>query len=817
MKKQIITVVAVALAAIILFVAYSLFFKPSDIEVDLDEFYILYADVATALGEVDEKTEIALCGYDSTDDNWVIIYRFAESVAKANKKFDLTTAESGDFKGIRVTSNGNTKEIPFESFFKSLYDGTYYAFDGESLMANAILSLNGKEELSVQIRPLSGYDINGDTITNTGSPFVFPAIDRSKISYLTVTNEHGTYSVLQENNKFYFGSSVAVLYDDEMFSQVTTNMRYNVAYGKMEMPEGKTWADYKLDKIEEATASYSIITTTESNGTYKMHTVVIGEKSSTGLYYFARYLGAVYEVDSTGDYEDNKMLHDLSKDMIYFIPVATVEQSIMLPETAMMKPILVNSINDTQEIFKFDNIRIDYLDKNISAFVKNFSSLNAADNLAALNSSKFADCISDKKSADEYSSYSDGWQKHTDVFGAFTSNNGKSTYIEAALAKKSTSGDYKVAFGLLRDEANGAYLPAKVTVTISYDGNNWHELENGTVNPTQSDKTVQNYEISFHDDKNVRFLRVSFDVPQLAKTYVVFDEIRIFIDGNVDAQPVDTINGVWKLVSPVDYIAEGRNYAHLDMSNFNTFLQSVAALQGEKVVACGFSDNGNATSSLLDKELLGKFGLAEPARHYSFEYDNILCDIYVSAPNEEGKYYAYSTYSGNIDGKDQIITTDVIVEISKETAKWLDWEFVEFLDHALISAYVSEIQDFKISFDGNEYPFLLTSDSAGANLQGVSLNGKDMDTTSFKYIYKSILSIYMQDEYVLQEGETGEEYLRLEYTTATDTTEIVFYRVSSTKCYFTVNGQGSYYALVEQAKTVREKVTEYVAGGIITK
>ncbi len=817
MKKQIITVITVALAAIILFVAYSLFFKPSDIEVDLDEFYILYADVATALGEIEEDAEITLCGYDSTDDNWVMIYRFAESIMGANKKFDLTTADSGDFKGVKVTAQGNTKEIPFESFFKSLYDGTYYAFDGENLMANAILSLNGKEELSVNLRALSGYDTSGDNITSTGNPFIFTAIDRSKISYLTVTNEHGTYSVLQENNEFYFGSSVAVIYDDEMFSQVTTSMRYNVAYGKMAMPEGKTWADYKLDKIEESTANYTIITTTDGDGTYKMHTVVIGDKSSTGLYYFARYLGAVYEVDSTGDYEDNKMIHDLSKDMIYFIPVSTVEESIMLPETAMMKPILINSITDTQEIFTFDNIRIDYLDKNISASVKNFSSLNAADNLAALNSSKFADCISDKKSASDYSSYSDGWQNHTDVFGAFTSTDGKSTYIEAALAKQCTTGDYKVTFGLLRDEANGAYLPAKVTVTISYDGNNWHQLENGTVNPTQSDKTVQGYEISFHNDNNVRFIRVSFDVPQVAKTYVVFDEIRIFVDDNTDAQPVDTINGVWKLVSPTEYIAEGRNYAHLDMSNFNTFLQSVAALQGDSVVACGFSDNGNATSSLLDKELLGKFGLTEPARHYAFEYDSIVCDIYVSAPNENGNYYAYSTYSGTIDGKDQVITTDVIVEISKETATWLDWEFVEYLDHALISAYISEIQDFTISFDGNDYPFLLTSDSAGANLQSVSLNGKDMDATSFKYIYKSILSIYMQDEYVLQEGETGEEYLRLKYTTATDTTEIVFYRVSSTKCYFTVDGQGSYYALVEQAKTVREKVLDYVSGGIITE
>ena len=74
----------------------------------------------------------------------------------------------------------------------------------------------------------------------------------------------------------------------------------------------------------------------------------------------------------------------------------------------------------------------------------------------------------------------------------------------------------------------------------------------------------------------------------------------------------------------------------------------------------------------------------------------------------------------------------------------------------------------------------------------------------------------MRDEYIPEEGELGEEYLRIKIHTETNSPEIVFYRVSASKCYFTVNGEGGYYALTTEVDAVRKKLEQYLSGEIIT-
>ena len=245
MKKQIITIISVALAAILLFTAYSIFFKDDGIENVGDPFYTLNSDVKNSLSGIEEDTEIVLVGYDSADTDWEMIYLFCSSIVESNDNFSLNTSDKhGDFSGVTVKTDKGSKDIPFDDFFKKLYTGTKYAFDGENLVSNAIFSLCGKENMNISLRPLDGYDKDGDVVTSTGAPFIFNSVERSQISYLTITNSHGQYSIYQDDGSFYFGASRAISYNDEMFSMLTTNCRYPVAYGKMDMPEGQNWDNY---------------------------------------------------------------------------------------------------------------------------------------------------------------------------------------------------------------------------------------------------------------------------------------------------------------------------------------------------------------------------------------------------------------------------------------------------------------------------------------------------------------------------------------------------------------------------------------------
>lgn len=828
MKKQIITIAAVALAAVILFSVYAIFLKDNGIESVGDEFYALGEEVKSKLAETEEDVEIVLWGYNGADTDWEMIYRFANSVADADKNISVETEAStdGDFKGVSISAEGGKSKIPFEDFFKVRYDGKTYAFDGEALICNGIFSLTGRKESEISLRALEGFDIDGDDVTAKGLPFVFPALERDAISYLTISNKHGEYSIYQANDSFYFSASRAIAYNDEMFALLTTNCRHANAVGKMEMPEGKSWSDFGINNksdesgkeiIVPSSGYYSLMTETDSDGNYTMHSVYIGDKSSTGQYYFARYIGGIFKPSGKEGVADT-LVENISKDMIYFISADTFDGSIALPQTAIMNNKILNPIEDGNELQKIGDIRIDLYKEGVSALAKNMTYYALADNLANADTSESAvKVVGDKVSSNpDYSSYEGAWLNNINVFGGFKVKTGSSSYLTAALARYPKDGKYTVKFGLLRDEGNHAVPPKKFTLQKSYDGLNWHSVEGVSVDVDQSNGTVKNYEMSFEDKAPVKFVRLCFDAPAGDVSFVVFDEIRIY-GGSVDLQPTDNFMGSWKLVAPSEFIDEGYNYAYLDMTNFNDFLQSFAQLGGEKVVDCGFSDNGDATPSKLKKDILAKYGLDNPEKHFSFEYKGAITDLYLSAKNEAGKYYAYATLSGEVNGKQVIATTDVIVELSEANTKWLGWDMIEYINHSPVSMYLTDIDKLDVTVDGTEYEFDLGFDEAGGKLASVTCGGKNYDVDSFKNFYESMLVIEMVGEFKPDPSAELKEYLKIEIHSDVKSCEFVFYRIDSSRCYYTVDGVGGYYVLVSDVNVVRNNLQKYLNGEIVTR
>lgn len=808
MKKQIITAVSVALAAILIFVVYTAFFKKDDIELAEDPFYSLTDDTKAAVAKLENSHTVELSGYDVDDDGWVAILRMANAFRAANKKIKVKTTEAGGFTGV-VIDHGESKDtFAYSDFFKTLYDGTRYAFDGEAIIANSLFAAEGAEKAEIAPHAYSGFDADGDYITAAGMPFIFKALDRSGIAGIKLTNKTGEYSIYQDvmTGKFYFGDSAVVSYDAEKFSLLTTNCRYPVTYGKLSLPAGKDWEDYGLSADSPETGKYVLMTVQDESGNYFLHNVYIGKKAAAGSYYYARYVGGLMD-------SENKILQNLSKNFVYYIPTTTVEGSLDSPATDVLSARLVEPLSSVQEVLNVGDIRVDYYKDGISALVKNLSAFTPADNLAAADSSAISKIITDKVSAAEYSTYAGGWKENTGVFAAFTSSDGKPTYLEAALARYSSDGKYTVRIGVLRDDANGALLPGRIYLTASDDGVNYVPVGEDTV-PSQQDKTVKRYEIPFEYADRLRYLRVCFEVPQTAYSYSVFDEIRIYA-GDLDAQPTDSTSGIWRLVAPDDYIPEGRNFAYLDMTTFNDMLQGVVALSGDKAVRCGISENGDAHK--INREILAEYGLDEPERHYAYTYHDVETDIYMSAPDENGVRYAYSTFTGELNGEIVSYTGDIIAALTETDRAWLGWDFFEILDHSLLSMYIAEIEDMTFTFDGSEYKFTLTRTEDGKDIADVAYNGKSFDVKSFKYLYQSVLSVYMQDQYTPAEGETANEYLRIKIHSETRSPELVFYRVSATKCYFTIDGEGSYYALVKSVNAVRDNVLRYVAGETITR
>ena len=123
-------------------------------------------------------------------------------------------------------------------------------------------------------------------------------------------------------------------------------------------------------------------------------------------------------------------------------------------------------------------------------------------------------------------------------------------------------------------------------------------------------------------------------------------------------------------------------------------------LKGDSVAKVGISEHHKDADDTLKTDVLAEFGLDKPAMHFSYTLDGFVTDVYVSAYDEENKcYYVYSTITGDLygNGKSQMFCTGLVARISLETAPWLEWDLIEYVDHSMVGMYVYEIEEMSMT------------------------------------------------------------------------------------------------------------------------
>ena len=213
----------------------------------------------------------------------------------------------------------------------------------------------------------------------------------------------------------------------------------------------------------------------------------------------------------------------------------------------------------------------------------------------------------------------------------------------------------------------------------------------------------------------------------------------------------------------------------------------------------------------LSVEMLEEYGLDKPATGISYSFNGYTVYVWFSEKNENGNYYCYSSIRGKDEnGKDITMSTDIIAEVSPETAPWLEYDPLLFMDSGVFSMYIDRISEIKFTYGGNDYVFTLGKNENG-ELNAVSCNGTPVDLQNFRYLYISILNLKLEGEYS-DTDSTPVETMRMEITNTDRTDEIVFYQVSSAKAYYTKNGEGRYYILVDGIRTIQKNIQLLLAG-----
>lgn len=793
-KRPLALILAILVAAAVLIAGYFIFLYEPATETEIDPLYVLSAEGKDALEEV--KATISFADDKeilSADETGSIVYKFAQSVAECGK-IKLKTGEADAF--CVISANGDSVSLKKEEFFRFLEDGTPYAFDGENLFVNSILSLCGQEKIDLSLRALDGYDTDGDVVTSTGKPFLYPSTTRSNVKSITVKNQKTSFKVYRpstSSSTFYIEGAEGVELNAEAFSYLVVNATYTCAEGKVNNP--KDFSQYGLDG-EGSTATVTVETL---DG--KTHKLIIGDVDSTGSYHYARYDG---------------------KEHVYLLLRSDVESTFAAGGEVFLTATLVYPISDTNAIYSIDQMVIYYrdLDQNIAFRLRR--AMAASSNIVLSNEdADVATMLTDLKRLSGV--YSD-WTQDANFIGMGTKD-GEAIQMAISTNRISKNGKYSLKIPFVRDEAKGAYLPESVEIYVCTDGSTFQTaaLYEADTFSDQKNGTYKVYNLDFESKDPVKYIRIDIEGYSSKKLFVT-DEIRIMA-GDVDANPADAFIGLW-MITTDEFVPDDRNYAYVNTTKYVEYLMSVCVLVGDEVVKIGIEnqdlvdygfgkwqvdENGNP---VLNEETKEQDVEMNPAMQIHYVYSGYTMDILLSDPLEDGSRYAMSMITTTENGEEVKFVNPYIARVTLETAPWMEWEPMDYLSSSLLFMIIDDLDEMTFTFNGKDYNCVFGKDENGT-VQSVTVNGKELDMDTFRKVYVSVINISRDGEYNLSDGEQGSEMLRIKIKSETKQDEIIFYRVTSTKAYYTIDGAGGYYTLTYDVLDVISRFEAFLAGETI--
>ena len=201
----------------------------------------------------------------------------------------------------------------------------------------------------------------------------------------------------------------------------------------------------------------------------------------------------------------------------------------------------------------------------------------------------------------------------------------------------------------------------------------------------------------------------------------------------------------------------------------------------------------------------GFYDLQNSPYELYYNYGGVTTIIAFTESGMDGYYFAYS------------YLYDSIVLIEAATVPYLQWDMLEYIDYNLFSCYIADIDYIKVegqleykkqTYDINEkFIYRQVQVDTKTRLQcsalstGRTFTGNDPNQNPMQEFYGTVLSLriqgYMKDE------DAEDEDLKY-YATLTvakldgEVTVYEFYKYSSERCYYTVNGEGEFYILRRQ-------------------
>lgn len=238
------------------------------------------------------------------------------------------------------------------------------------------------------------------------------------------------------------------------------------------------------------------------------------------------------------------------------------------------------------------------------------------------------------------------------------------------------------------------------------------------------------------------------------------------------------VNSKWKLTAPERLFRDGKSYENVNDANVCQMLYSICNLRCDNIVVKEPKD-----------EDIARYGLDKPYRSYSYRTMGDTYTVYMTKPDEEGKFYVYAKedYADGCCYGTKVFSIGVM-----DTP----FEFMEYTDYNLVIDTLflkplSEVKSIMINSEDGEH----TIDISGMTDSGypiATIDGETPDLLSYNLdcCYNILRSIDIEFQYREMPPESGD--MRIVLECRDETLSYNFYVLNSEKVHCKVNGDEDY-------------------------
>lgn len=305
--------------------------------------------------------------------------------------------------------------------------------------------------------------------------------------------------------------------------------------------------------------------------------------------------------------------------------------------------------------------------------------------------------------------------------------------------------------------------------------------------------------------------------------YIMKDgKISIWIDYDATASTTTTTDGGFLMKYPSGFVPNSYNYGEI-LTLFTEFSGEGVVELGPELSAIISGDDAQAKEYLSEaeeygkredievgseeyqyllidqtkalmramfgKETLDKYGLFDPPRVMHYTYDGVESIVFFSAVQDDGYRYAYSAL------------WNIIVAVDPETVEFLEWDLLQFVSDSLFGIAIDDVSELYFESEQITETFILEGNANDLVVYPKS-TGKAFDEDqiyNFKSFYRSLLLISLED---YTDAKTTDDLILTFTVRQRDGTEhrFDFYRYSTRRCYYTINGIGEFYVLSDSVE-----------------